>query len=160
MPASDCIVTRTSARCLTARSAVVELESYKRCRPADEISERGAGPTNAALAGNNATAAAGSHTPVPQPGPATSATTSKELQTAFVQDMLAIDPVVALGLRVASRSPATLEYVSIDEARIELSAFRCALSLCKLVAPLGCALGSASHLNDARTPVSGTTPWP
>jgi hypothetical protein len=47
---------------------------------------------------------------------------SADLQTAFVEDMLATDPVVALGLRIASRGPITLEYVSIDEARADLSA--------------------------------------
>lgn len=55
-------------------------------------------------------------------GPPQEESTPKELQTAYVQDMLAIDPVVALGLRVASRPPATLEYVSIDEARADLRA--------------------------------------
>lgn len=48
----------------------------------------------------------------------------KDLQTAFVQDMLSTDPVVALGMRVAAASgSAVLEYISIDEARADLRAF-------------------------------------
>lgn len=60
-------------------------------------------------------------------GPASSS--APDLHTAFVEDMLATDPVVALGLRIASRGPATLEYVSIDEARTDLSA----LAICHAV---------------------------
>ena len=45
----------------------------------------------------------------------------KDLDTAYVQDMLATDPVVALGLRVVGSTSAALEYVSIDEAKQDLS---------------------------------------
>ena len=50
----------------------------------------------------------------------------KDLDTAFVQEMLATDPVVALGMRVASAGLAspTLEYISIDEARADFSALQ------------------------------------
>lgn len=48
----------------------------------------------------------------------------RELDTAYVQDMLATDPVVALGLRVVGVTPEALQYVSIDEAKQDLSARR------------------------------------
>lgn len=46
----------------------------------------------------------------------------RELPTAFVQDMLMTDPVQALGLRVMHAPGATLEFVSLEEAKTELSA--------------------------------------
>lgn len=45
-----------------------------------------------------------------------------ELPTAFVQDMLMTDPVHALGLRVTRAPGATLEFVSLEEAKTELRA--------------------------------------
>ena len=49
----------------------------------------------------------------------------RELPTAFVQDMLRTDPVQALGLRVMHAPGATLEFVSLEEAKTELSAASC-----------------------------------
>lgn len=46
----------------------------------------------------------------------------KEVPTAYVQDMLQTDPVHALGLRVTRAPSATLEFVSLGEAKTELSA--------------------------------------
>lgn len=45
-----------------------------------------------------------------------------ELPTAYVQDMLMTDPVHALGLRVTRAPGATLEFVSLEEAKTELRA--------------------------------------
>jgi hypothetical protein len=44
----------------------------------------------------------------------------RDLPTAFVQDMLQTDPVHALGLRVIRATEATLEFVSLGEAKMEL----------------------------------------
>jgi hypothetical protein len=48
----------------------------------------------------------------------------KDLPTAYVQDMLTTDPVHELGLRVTRISSSTLEFVSLSEAKTELSASR------------------------------------
>lgn len=54
---------------------------------------------------------------------ASSDSDERDLQTAFVQDMLATDPVLALGMRVAAASGSDLlEYLSLDEAKADLSA--------------------------------------
>eukprot|EP00892_Ulva_mutabilis_P007084 jgi/Ulvmu1/4748/UM020_0032.1 len=49
----------------------------------------------------------------------------RELPTAFVQDMLMTDPVQALGLRVMHAPGATLEFVSLEEAKTELRRRAC-----------------------------------
>ena len=46
----------------------------------------------------------------------------EQLHTAYVEEMLATDPVVALGLRVVGAPPLQLQYVSVDEARGDLRA--------------------------------------
>ena len=46
----------------------------------------------------------------------------KEVPTAYVQDMLATDPVHELGLRVTRISSSRLEFVSLSEAKTEMSA--------------------------------------
>lgn len=46
----------------------------------------------------------------------------KDVPTAYVQDMLTTDPVHELGLRVTRLSSSTLEFVSLSEAKTELSA--------------------------------------
>lgn len=66
----------------------------------------------------------------PAGGPAQS-----ELPTAFVQDMLMTDPVQALGLRVTRAPGATLEFVSLEEAKTELRVCRFLPFLC-VVQPL------------------------
>jgi hypothetical protein len=69
-----------------------------------------------------ATASAAEAGGKPPNAPSRDASPDKELHTAYIQDMLATDPVTALGLRIAGSGSATLEYVSIDEAKQDLRA--------------------------------------
>lgn len=48
--------------------------------------------------------------------------TDRDVPTAYVQDMLSTDPVHELGLRVTRVSSSTLEFISLSEAKTELSA--------------------------------------
>lgn len=45
------------------------------------------------------------------------------LQTEYVQNLLARDPVTSLGMRVLHVQHCTLEFVSLDEAQRDLSAY-------------------------------------